>query len=127
MFSRFFSLFFHDTPAPPPKDLDTIPCTAFDLAARDVILTRTLVVNRQLDWEKLRSSLFELVETKFRKAGSRLALRNGVRHFLSLGNSNTYPVDSRATIRPMRLPRVLQFLAHRPNCPYLLVTLVPIL
>jgi len=79
-FSRLFSLFF-GRPTPPPKDADTIPCSAIDLQGRDMILTYAFVVNRQLDCEKLRASLFELVETKFRKAGARLALRNRIYEF----------------------------------------------
>lgn len=78
MLLRLLSLF-SPQPTNPLKDVDTIPCTAFDLQARELIHTRGLVVNRQLDCDKLKISLFQLVETKFRKAGARLAIRNGVR------------------------------------------------
>lgn len=150
MFARLFSLF-SSVPMPPPEDADTIPCTAFDLSLREFTLTYGWVVNQQLDWEKLKNSLFELIETKIRKAGARLAFRNGVRcnfrfvcdiyewltpnlcrftNFRFLTRLVQIPLPPRSLtrnfLRPMRLPRAPRSRTHQPTCPCLLSTHVPL-
>ncbi|KAJ7848483.1 hypothetical protein B0H14DRAFT_2767849 [Mycena olivaceomarginata] len=60
-----------------PTDRHIIPCAALDLESRDIVLTNGLVIDKRLDLEKLEKTLFTLVETKFPRAGARLAFKNG--------------------------------------------------
>ncbi|KAJ6487719.1 hypothetical protein C8R45DRAFT_994115 [Mycena sanguinolenta] len=89
-----FSLFTPHASTPPPADMDCMPCTGFDVAARDVILTTGLIINTRLDAKKLEQSLSTLVKCKFPRAGARLALRNGVYEFQipRTFDSNTQPI-----------------------------------
>jgi hypothetical protein len=60
-----------------------IPCSALDVGtARELVLTFGLVIDSRLDAKKLKEMLLLLVEHKFPRAGSRLALRNGVCLFI---------------------------------------------
>jgi hypothetical protein len=82
MLARLLSPFSSRKGATPPPGMRTIPCTMLDIStARDLVLTTGLVINARLDTKKLDQTLSTLVQSKFPRAGSRLALRNGVRLF----------------------------------------------
>jgi hypothetical protein len=78
MFSRLWAFLAPHASTPPPADMRCIPCTGFDVATRDLVLTTGLIIDTRLDAKKLEQSLSMLVERRFPRAGARLALRNGV-------------------------------------------------
>ncbi|KAJ7734549.1 hypothetical protein DFH07DRAFT_928433 [Mycena maculata] len=109
MFSRLFSMF--SAPTPPPEGMRPIPCTGFDLGAKDLVMTTGLIIDARLDSKKLEHTISMLVERKFPRAGARLALRNGVYEFQVpkmfgpdtpplVFTAEDYPEPYRSTVRP---------------------------
>ncbi|KAJ7079648.1 hypothetical protein C8R43DRAFT_344964 [Mycena crocata] len=75
------STFLRFLTSPPPPGVRTIPCTGLDIALRDGTITTGFVIEAQLDPKKLQHTFWVLVESKFPRAGARLARRNGVYEF----------------------------------------------
>ncbi|KAJ7099972.1 hypothetical protein B0H15DRAFT_503638 [Mycena belliarum] len=64
-----------------PLTVDTVPCSALDLIARDLVLTTGFIVNARLEAKKLEETLSTIIVHKVPRAGARVALRNGVYEF----------------------------------------------
>ncbi|KAJ7734574.1 hypothetical protein DFH07DRAFT_780270 [Mycena maculata] len=58
-----------------------IPCNGLDLASMSFVLTTGLIINTRLDTRRLGETILMLLECKFRRAGAKIALRNGVYEF----------------------------------------------
>ncbi|KAJ6453696.1 hypothetical protein C8R45DRAFT_1112259 [Mycena sanguinolenta] len=65
-------------PELPPHRFRTIPCTGVDLSFRHLVVTIGLVIDAQLEANRLEGTLWKLIEHKFPRAGARLSFRNGV-------------------------------------------------
>ncbi|KAJ6579786.1 hypothetical protein B0H10DRAFT_1835314 [Mycena sp. CBHHK59/15] len=81
MLARISSILWSKPHQDAPSDVYTIPCSAMDIQVRDNITTNGVIIDRRLDVQKLEETIFNLVANKFPRAGSRLALRNGIYEF----------------------------------------------
>jgi hypothetical protein len=105
MFSRFFVELFSHVPIPVPPDMRVIPCSALDIAQRDMVRTIGLVIDTRLDAGELEHSLWTLVTHKFPRAGARLAFRNKVhlRSFFAIYSFTLHNLKGVRVPRPFRI------------------------
>ncbi|KAJ7691784.1 hypothetical protein B0H17DRAFT_934706 [Mycena rosella] len=96
----------------------TVRCTALDIAGLPVVMSAGFIIDARLDAKILEQTLWKIVESKFPRAGARLARRNEVFEFQipSIFDANTppiaftvdeYPEPYRSATRPelpMHLP-----------------------
>ncbi|KAJ7186878.1 hypothetical protein C8R46DRAFT_1206872 [Mycena filopes] len=85
VFAALQSLFRSRAPSkialPDDDDVEIVPCNGIDVQLKNVVFTYGLLLDVRLDCDRLKASLFEVVEGKFRKAGSRLVFRNSTYEF----------------------------------------------
>ncbi|KAJ7090978.1 hypothetical protein C8R43DRAFT_908320 [Mycena crocata] len=67
--------------SPSPAGMQTILCTGLDVRQRYIILTYGFIINRKLDVNKLKRTLWALIEQKFPRAGARIAHKMGMYEF----------------------------------------------